>query len=527
MNNIGRTIARLRADLKLSQEEFASIFGVSKQSAQKWERGESTPDLNKLIQISKKFNISLDALVLDSNARLSGETSKKCVSPHYESVSGHETYSAYLMTEYTQSYEEGKDIKPYKDLFSAAAGLPRGEIKEKISETLYEAALNCPQRSDFGYTEPSDLEGIRLLRKKHPVGSDYEAEGLLEKIHGAWIGRICGCMLGKSVEGIRTGELVPFLKETGNYPMNRYILSTDLNEAVCSKYSYPLASRPYADKLKSMIPDDDTNYVVMAQLLIDRFGRDFTPYNVSQLWISSQSKNAYFTAERAAYRNFINGFQPPESAIYKNPFREWIGAQIRGDYFGYINPGDPEKAAEMAFRDASISHVKNGIYGEMFASAAIAAAAVTNDIEDILLAGLAEVPYTSRFYEEIMSVVSGFRNGVSCGDAFDAIHKKYDEYTEHGWCHVLPNAMIVAASLLYGGGDFGKSVCLAVQTGFDTDCNGATVGSILGMANGFQSIPEYWYRPFNDRLETSIFGVGTVSILECARHTLEHIPSKA
>ena len=103
------------------------------------------------------------------------------------------------------------------------------------------------------------------------------------------------------------------------------------------------------------------------------------------------------------------------------------------------------------------------------------------------------------------------------------IRSQWDEHSEHDWCHTISNAMIVIASLLYGQGDFGKSICMAVEAGFDTDCNGATVGSVLGMANGIRSISEYWQKPINDTLHTSIFGVGTVRITECVRLTMEHI----
>ena len=178
----------------------------------------------------------------------------------------------------------------------------------------------------------------------------------------------------------------------------------------------------------------------------------------------------------------------PIRQFIKNPAREWIGAQIRGDYYGYINPGDPETAADMAWRDASISHIKNGIYGEMFVSAMLAAAAVTDNIEEIILSGLSQIPNTSRLYEAIMQIINNYKNNVSAEQCFKEIHKKYDEYNGHDWCHTISNASIVTASLLYGGGDLGKSICMAVQTGFDTDCNGATVGSIIGMITGFEKI---------------------------------------
>ena len=337
------------------------------------------------------------------------------------------------------------------------------------------------------------------------------------------MGRICGCMLGKTVEGIRTNELIPFLKETGNYPMRRYILRSDLNEEIQNKYKFHFASTRYADTIDGMPVDDDTNYTVLYQEIIQKYSRDFTPFDVSRAWLHFQPKDFYCTAERVAFCNFVKGYEPPESARYKNPYREWIGAQIRADYFGYINPGNPELAAEMAWRDASISHTKNGIYGEMFVAAMLAVAAETKNIKDIILGGLAQIPHTSRLHKEIMLVVDGFEDGVSQSDCFKSIHKKYDEYSAHGWCHTISNAMIVAASLLYGDGDYGKSICMSVETGFDTDCNGATVGSILGMANGIDSIPEYWTKPINDTLHTSILGLDIVKISDRVKLTLEHI----
>ncbi|MBE6708591.1 MAG: ADP-ribosylglycohydrolase family protein [Ruminococcaceae bacterium] len=444
------------------------------------------------------------------------------VNPEYLSLTDWEFYGSMLKIEYEQCVDEGLEIEEYKDLFDAVHKLPKNEIKKRFADIIFDIVRGAKVKKDYPYVEPSDLESIKALRKPYSYEKKVGA-AIEERVHGAWQGRVCGCMLGKTVEGVRRDKLVPFLKETGNYPMHRYILESDMTEEIKAKYD----TNPwYADTIDGMPVDDDTNYTVLYQQIINAYGRTFSPWDVSRAWIQFQQKGAYCTAERKAFCNFIEGYCPPESATYQNAFREWIGAQIRADYFGYINPGDPETAAEMAWRDASISHVKNGIYGEMFAAAMIAVSAETDDVADIIRAGLAEIPCTSRLYEDVTSVLEGFENGVTEEECFNNIHGKYDEHTEHGWCHTIPNAMIVAAALLYGNGDFGRSICISVENGFDTDCNGATVGSILGMAKGVGAIDKCWTDPIGDKLNTSIFGVGTVKISDRAKMTMEHINGK-
>ena len=177
----------------------------------------------------------------------------------------------------------------------------------------------------------------------------------------------------------------------------------------------------------------------------------------------------------------------------------------------------------MAFRDARISHTKNGIYGEMFVSAMIATAAYCDNVQDIIKSGLAHIPHTSRLYENVMYIIDSFNNGKSYDECYSYIHHKYDEISSHGWCHTIPNAMIVVTALLYGGGDFGKTLCMAVQSGFDTDCNGATVGSVVGMMTGADSISQDWTKPLNNKINTSVLGMDTVLITDCVKKTMEHI----
>ncbi len=519
----GNRLNKLRANARMSQEKLAEILDVSRQTLRKWENDEVLPETSKFVKIAKYFGVSIDWLLLDLQSRMAEELNNNNeVVPAFENIPDWEFYGSAIMDEYRQSCDEGLDISEYKELFASVSKLPKSGIKKELADVISKIVSNASLRSDYKYIEPSDLKAIKELRSNFSFQFE-NCDDIKNKIYGAWLGRVCGCMLGKTVEGIGSEELLKFLKETDNYPMHRYITRADLSKTEQENYKYIFTSRVYADEIECMPMDDDTNYTVLSQLIFEKYKQDFTSDDVAYEWIKNQSKEAYCTAERVAFCNFIKGYRPPNSAIHKNPYREWIGAQIRGDYWGYINPGNPEKAAEMAWRDASISHTKNGIYGEMFVAAMLAVAAVCDDMEKIICGGLAQIPETSRLYEKIVCILDFYRSGKSKKECFGYIHKEFDDRNGYDWCHTISNAMIVAAALLYGNGDYEKSVCMAVETGFDTDCNGATVGSVLGMMNGVGCIASKWSEPINDTIETSIFEVGKITISEAVNKTLEHI----
>lgn len=513
-----------RKRMGLSQEKFGALIGVSRQAIQKWESGEATPDLSHLASMADVFGITLDSFVSGSDETGSGSGSTNDL-PDYDSWNSWESYSKMLRTEYKQSIDEGKDLEKYAALFDAVASMPETLEKDEIADILYKMVRDAKQAGSYKYTEPSDYEHIcRLCSEEHTELKMPEKAVLSDKVYGGWLGRICGCYLGKPIEGIHKPTLDEILKRTNNYPISRYISKEEITEEVMKDIAFPIDKKAYPSDFGMMPVDDDTNYILIGYIILKKYGRDFTPNDVMNVWIERQGKNAYCTAERVAYRNFVNGFRPPVSAVYKNAYREYIGAQIRGDFFGYVNPCDPKAAASMAFRDASISHVKNGIYGEMWVSAMIAAAFGTDDIKEIIKTGLAYVPKTSRLYESINGVIADYENGVSIEDVWKKLHAKWNEKDNYDWCHTISNAIIVAASLLYGEKDYGKTVCLSVSEGFDTDCNAATAGSILGVVLGGINIPEYWGGRVNDTLCASIFGFDRVSIKEMAKKTLDFFP---
>jgi len=417
--------------------------------------------------------------------------------------------------EIRQREEEGCDV--------SEARSDLAEIESKDSSTLkaiMEKLSKLKPNPDFPYKEPSDLANIRNERPNGPrkIATDLSDKELLNKIHGGWLGRCAGCLLGKPVEGLSKEQIEKWLKIADAYPLNDYFpplpnLPREVAEWLRSRVSRLEVLRGHIDH---MVRDDDIDYTIMNLHILETRGFKFTTVDIGDAWLNNLPFLRVYTAERAAYRNLVNGLTPPETATYMNPYREWIGAQIRADIWGYVAPGMPEYGAELAYRDARLSHVKNGIYGEMFISAMISAAFTTNDVEEIINIGLSEIPVESRLSEAVKDVIAWRKKYSDWRESWRRINEKYGNY--HG-VHTINNAALVLLGLLYGEGNFERSITISVMGGWDTDCNGATVGSILGVMLGADRLPKKWIDPLNDRVESFVTGYNNSRISGLAKRT--------
>ena len=417
-----------------------------------------------------------------------------------------------LQGELEQLEQEGCDVSAFK---AELAGLPENTPQETYL-ALYDRLSPLHPAATFPYVEPSDLEGIRRARAQNTVANAprLAEETLKDHIFGAWLGRCAGCTLGKPVEGFTQAQVETYLKAARAYPLVDYIPLLDpVPEGIQLHPSFVDTVR---GRIHYMSRDDDTDYTILGLHVLEKYGPNFTSEDVGEAWQNMLPYDMVFTAERIAYRNLVNELPVPQTAFYHNPFREWIGAQIRADGFAYAAAGHPRLAAEMAFRDAAISHVKNGIYGEMMAAAMIAKAFTTQDVNQIIQAGLDEIPQKSRLAEAMRQVLAWKEEYPTWNAAFARVSQAYSRYF---WVHTINNAAVVLIALLYGEGDLAKSIAISVMAGWDTDCNGATVGSIHGAMLGAKALPLAWVGPFNDSIHSAVFGFDGAKISELAERS--------
>lgn len=432
-----------------------------------------------------------------------------------------------------QAIDEGRDPGEPGAALSRLAATPVEARDAEWIEAVWqnaEAVERRPVRPDHPYVEPDDWERIRS--ECPPAESVPPPPPVLEtagRLHGALLGRVCGCLLGKPVELWDRRSIELTARATGNWPLATYWRAPREVEESTLAHQRPAhrfdAKTPKGTlaPITHMPEDDDINYTLSAYLILKEFGVGFDTLDVADFWGRHLPAFHTCTAERVAYRNMLDGYLPPESATRRNPYREWIGAQIRADFYGWANPGRPDRAAEWAWRDARLSHTRNGLYGAMWVAAMLAASWKLKDVSAVVRTGLSFVPGRSRIAEALREVLDIHAAGDPWENVLHVIHTRWDEKNMHDWCHTISNAQVVAAALLWGGDDFTRTLHFAVTAGCDTDCNGATCGSIWGLMHGVDALPPVWTDPLQDTLHTGLAGHNVVSISSLAAEMAETI----
>jgi ADP-ribosylglycohydrolase len=187
-----------------------------------------------------------------------------------------------------------------------------------------------------------------------------------------------------------------------------------------------------------------------------------------------------------------------------------VGARLRVDAYGWAARGDPVEAARMAWEDARVSHTANGVYAAMFMAAAHAASLVASSAAECADVGLSVVPARSRLAEAIRTA-RGLR-----GDWEAVVDELYARYGSYHGVHAINNTALVAAAL-YAFEDFSSAICAVVQGGWDTDTNGAAVGSIFGALG---PIEKRWSEPLHGRFESSLPSFDGITLDELVARTL-------
>jgi ADP-ribosylglycohydrolase len=356
--------------------------------------------------------------------------------------------------------------------------------------------------------EPNSLSAIRSLRPAGPrkMWRSFDRSVYRERLEGALLGRMAGCTLGAPVEFWSVEKMKMLADENrDSFPPTDYWVRVP--EPAKKRYEMSRREEYTRNVLDGVPVDDDIVYTLLGLLIIEEHGPDFTVDDVGKAWLKYLPHAC--SAENVALNNLKKGVPAFRAGEKNNPYCEWIGADIRSDPWAYMAPGWPERAATMAYHDATISHRRQGIYGEMYFSAVIAAAFALDDPVEALRVGLSEIPRDCALAKAVrwaLRVSPDIPNYRAARDAVDA------KFAGMNIVHTINNACLTIFGITIGGKDFSRVIGETVAMGLDNDCTAATAGSIVGAVVGKKGIPERWYRNFNDTIHSYLIGKKRFSI---------------
>ncbi len=350
--------------------------------------------------------------------------------------------------------------------------------------------------------EPQDPLGDRFIT--------LTQSALLDKIKGGWAGQVIGCTYGGPTEFRFQGTFIH-----GYQP-----LSWNMDALLWHFENAPgLYDDIYMD-LTFVEVIEEKGLDAPAEVFAGKFAQAGYP-----LWHANQM----------ARYNILNGIGPPQSGHWlNNPHADDIDFQIEADFAGLMSPGMPLAAAGICDRVGHIMNYGDGYYGGLYVAAMYSLAFVENDIHRIVEEALRIVPEQSLYARTIRTVIEGYRENPQ--DWRETWFRVLKDWGEDVGCpngvfnpfniDARMNSAWVVLGLLYGEGDFGRTIEISTRAGDDSDCNPATAGGILGTMIGYEKIPDFWKQGLAT-VENVDFKYTTISLTEAYglsfKHALEMI----
>jgi hypothetical protein len=301
-------------------------------------------------------------------------------------------------------------------------------------------------------------------------------EILKDKILGGWAGQTIACTYGGPTEFRFQGTMI---QDYQPIPWNDHYI----------KWYFDNSPGLYDDVYM------DLSFVDV----FDKYGLDAPVDSFATSF--ANAKYPLWHANQAARYNILNGIKPPASGSWlNNPHADCIDFQIEADFAGLMSPGMPNTATAICDRIGHIMNSGDGWYGGVYVAAMYSLSFISDDIWFIVSEALKAIPDSSDFYKCISDVIFSYEKHP--GDWKQTWFEVERKWSEDVGCpegvfypfniDAKVNCAYVVIGLLYGEGDFDKTIDIATRCGQDSDCNPATAGGILGAIIGYNKIPSSW-----------------------------------
>jgi ADP-ribosylglycohydrolase len=356
------------------------------------------------------------------------------------------------------------------------------ELSQNLSY-IFHLLNNAPKDSDNIYWKYKIYESWDDCLEDIDAGSIVKVESEEKTFYG-WLGQIAAGAFGTALEGYDGKRIRDKYEKLDNYlkPVSTY--------------------------------NDDLTFQIALMAALEKHGKELSSIDIANEWAGLIP--FAWSAEDIALKNLRLGIYPPESGYRSNPYREWIGAQMRGSICGMLYPGKPLKAAELAYKDGVVSHHNNGVLGEVYNAVMTSIAYYAKDIEQVVTEAMEYIPRKSQYYYVINKA---YEIAKSSEDYVYVLEMLGERFARYNLVHAYPNIAIEIAAMVHGKGDFDKTLELIGMAGLDVDCNAAQVGNILGVLNS--KVPDKWIEPLKGKFKTYVRRYEEISIREITDWTLK------